>query len=202
MDAETETKTATEPANAGKDGAPVVRMNPGADIVDLNPATRGEIRRFYTFGTGLNAHPNLLHGGVIACILDSTMGNALILTSSKPGSRESERRADEKSRQGHRSTRNGGGMGNEKLARGEMRGAWNGFSSYFTVQLNTKYSRPVRTPGTVMVRAWIKRIEEGGRKIWVEGVVQGGEKGEVRHASAEGLWLGVRDKKTVEGGRL
>ncbi|EXJ65302.1 hypothetical protein A1O7_01643 [Cladophialophora yegresii CBS 114405] len=38
---------------------------------------RGEIRRFYTFGGGLNAHPNLLHGGVIATILDSTMGNVI-----------------------------------------------------------------------------------------------------------------------------
>lgn len=37
----------------------------------------GEIRRFYTFGTGLNAHPNLLHGGVIATILDSTLGNII-----------------------------------------------------------------------------------------------------------------------------
>ncbi|ETI29274.1 hypothetical protein G647_01727 [Cladophialophora carrionii CBS 160.54] len=38
---------------------------------------KGEIRRFYTFGGGLNAHPNLLHGGVIATILDSTMGNVI-----------------------------------------------------------------------------------------------------------------------------
>lgn len=35
----------------------------------------GEVRRFYTFGRGLNAHPDLLHGGIIANILDSTMGN-------------------------------------------------------------------------------------------------------------------------------
>jgi acyl-coenzyme A thioesterase PaaI-like protein len=38
---------------------------------------RGEIRRFYTFGHGLNAHPNILHGGVAATILDSTMGNVI-----------------------------------------------------------------------------------------------------------------------------
>ncbi|KEF54385.1 uncharacterized protein A1O9_09551 [Exophiala aquamarina CBS 119918] len=37
----------------------------------------GELRRIYTFGTGLNAHPNLLHGGVIATILDSAMGNVI-----------------------------------------------------------------------------------------------------------------------------
>jgi hypothetical protein len=36
----------------------------------------GEVRRFYTFGRGLNAHADLLHGGIIANILDSTMSNA------------------------------------------------------------------------------------------------------------------------------
>ncbi|EHY53215.1 hypothetical protein ABEF95_007953 [Exophiala dermatitidis] len=39
----------------------------------------GEVRRFYTFGTGLNAHPNLLHGGVVATLLDSTLGNIVLL---------------------------------------------------------------------------------------------------------------------------
>ncbi|RVX71355.1 hypothetical protein B0A52_04929 [Exophiala mesophila] len=34
------------------------------------------ITRFYTLGNGLNAHPSLLHGGVIATILDSTLGAA------------------------------------------------------------------------------------------------------------------------------
>lgn len=34
------------------------------------------ITRFYTLGRGLNAHPSLLHGGVIATILDSTLGAA------------------------------------------------------------------------------------------------------------------------------
>lgn len=36
-----------------------------------------EVRRFYTLGGDLNAHPNLLHGGVIGCILDSTLGSAV-----------------------------------------------------------------------------------------------------------------------------
>jgi acyl-coenzyme A thioesterase PaaI-like protein len=40
--------------------------------------SRGEVRRFYTFGDGLNAHPSLLHGGVIATILDSTLGNIIV----------------------------------------------------------------------------------------------------------------------------
>ena len=47
--------------------------SPGGEAGELD----GELRRFYTFGTGLNAHPNLLHGGVIATILDSAMGNVV-----------------------------------------------------------------------------------------------------------------------------
>ena len=118
---------------------------------------RGEVRRFYTFGSGLNAHPDLLHGGVIACVLDSTMGNVV------------------------------------GLAFREM--SANGGASMFTAQLNTKYEKPVQTPGTVMARAWVKRVEDGGRKVWVEGVIEGGEKGEVSHAKAEGLWIRAKPKK-------
>jgi acyl-coenzyme A thioesterase PaaI-like protein len=44
---------------------------------------RGEVRRFYSFGKGLNAHPGLLHGGVIATLLDSTLGSAV--TMANPG---------------------------------------------------------------------------------------------------------------------
>jgi hypothetical protein len=40
---------------------------------------RGEVRRFYSFGKGLNAHPGLLHGGVIATLLDSTLGSAVAM---------------------------------------------------------------------------------------------------------------------------
>ena len=123
----------------------------------IDPDTRGEVRRFYTFGNGLNAHPDLLHGGVIACVLDSTMGNVIGLA----------------------------------LPRND---------NTFTAQLNTKYEKPVRTPGTIMATSWIKRVEDGGRKVWVEGVIEGGEMGEVRHASAEGLW--VRARKKGKDGKL
>lgn len=111
---------------------------------------RAEIRRFYTFGGGLNAHPDLLHGGVIACVLDSTMGNVV------------------------------------GFAMQEAQG-----SGMYTVQLNVRYEKPVRTPGTVMVRAWISKVEELGRKVWVVGVVEGEG---VRHAAAEGMWVSARSK--------
>src|ERR1700761_2168510 len=103
---------------------------------------RGEIRRFYTFGRGLNAHPNLLHGGVIAAILDSTLGNAI----------------------------------GQQLRE---------HSATFTVKLTVEYKKPVGTPGTVMAKAWIVKVE--GRKVWVQGVVEDAV-GNV-HAKADGMWL-------------
>ena len=64
------------------------------------------------------------------------------------------------------------------------------YGATFTVRLTVEYKKPVRTPGTVMARAWIVKIE--GRKVWVEGVVEDGE-GNV-HAQAEGMWLRAKAK--------
>lgn len=114
---------------------------------DSKTGQTGEVRRFYTFGEGMNAHPNLLHGGVIATILDSTMGNVI-------GQQMSP----------HPAT--------------------------FTVALNVSYKKPVTTPGTIMARSWITKAE--GRKVWVHGVIEGGD-GEV-HATAEGMWLRAKAK--------
>ena len=44
---------------------------------------RPETRRFYTFGGDLNAHPGLLHGGVVSCILDSSMGGVIGMSLAK-----------------------------------------------------------------------------------------------------------------------
>ncbi|KAK7183295.1 major facilitator superfamily transporter [Paraphaeosphaeria sporulosa] len=108
---------------------------------------RAELRRFYTFGGDLNAHPGLLHGGVIGCILDSSMGGCVGMVLHDP---------------------------HETFA-------------LFTAQLNIAYKKPVKTPGTVVVRSWATKIEDGGRKVWVHGVVEG--EGGVVHATAEGLWV-------------
>lgn len=115
---------------------------------DLQQELLGEVRRFYTFGRGLNAHPDLLHGGIIANILDSTMGNV---------------------------------VGQELRINGRM----------FTVALNISYKKPVTTPGTVLARAHIIRMD-GRRKIWVHGSVEDGTGG--IHATAEGMWLNADAK--------
>lgn len=117
-----------------------------------NSDVRAEVRRFYDFGSGLNAHSGLLHGGVLSCILDSTMSNMAGLAARELPTE----------------------------AKSVM---------IFTVQLNVKYEKPVKTPAAVMVKAWIKSIDEKGKKFWVEACVVSGESGEVSHAKAEGLWL-------------
>lgn len=119
---------------------------------------RAEVRRFYTFGGDLNAHPDLLHGGVISCLLDSSLGGAI-------------------------------GLALQETAV---------TNPMFTVQLNVTYKKPVRTPGTVMVRSWVTNVEEDGRKAWAYGVVEG--EGGVVHATAEGMWLSAKKKK--KGGNL
>lgn len=106
------------------------------------------MRRFYTFGRGLNAHPDLLHGGIIANILDSTMGNVI---------------------------------GQELRSTGTM----------FTVGLNITYKKPVTTPGTILARAHITKID-GPRKVWVCGSIEDGTGGV--HATAEGIWLRAKAK--------
>jgi acyl-coenzyme A thioesterase PaaI-like protein len=112
-----------------------------------SPSKRGEVRRFYTFGAGMSAHPGLLHGGVVATILDSTMGNSI---------------------------------GQEIRTKGPT----------FTVQLNVTYKNPIKLPGTIMVRSWVKKVEGSGRKIWVEGIIESERDEEtVVHAKAEGLWV-------------
>lgn len=111
---------------------------------------RAEVRRFYTFGGDLNAHPDLLHGGVIASVLDSTLGNAIGV----------------------------------QFPDGALR--------MFTVQLNITYKKAVPTPGTVMARSWVTKVEDGGRKVWAAGMIEGADG--VLHATAEGMWLKAKEK--------
>ncbi|KAK6586050.1 hypothetical protein PZA11_001107 [Diplocarpon coronariae] len=60
-------------------------------------------------------------------------------------------------------------------------------TSTMTAYLNVTYRKPVSTPGTVLVRAWVERVE--GRKIFGRGVVEDGEG--VVCASGEALFLSV-----------
>ena len=43
-----------------------------------------------------------------------------------------------------------------------------------------------------MVRCWLKKMADDGRKVWTEAVVEGGDHGEICHAKAEGLWIAIK----------
>ncbi|ETN44301.1 uncharacterized protein HMPREF1541_10481 [Cyphellophora europaea CBS 101466] len=139
---------------------------------DNDASTRAEVRRFYEFGGDLNAHPDLLHGGVVSCILDSGMGAVVALAMG--------RGSDAAPKEEYDSVRRGEGGGPPR----------------FTAQLNVRYRRPVRTPGCVVVRGWVEREEGGGRKVWARGVVEALEGGRsVVHAEGEGLWVSGKNAK-------
>jgi acyl-coenzyme A thioesterase PaaI-like protein len=132
------------------------------DAQDPTNGISTEVRRFYEFGPDLNAHPDLLHGGVISCILDSGLGGAVGIA------------------MGRQPQTLGSGKGMEAL-------------TMYTVQLNVRYKAPVRTPGVVVVRAWVDRVEKDGRKVWAKGRVEGAEG--LVHAEAEGLWVRGKEAK-------
>jgi acyl-coenzyme A thioesterase PaaI-like protein len=133
-----------------------------------------EVSTLFTFGDGLNGHPDIMHGGIVASILDEAMG---ILQSAN-----SERDHLRHVAQG--------------MAQGELPPEGGGS---FTAYLNLEYKAPVRTPGSLIVVAKYRKRE--GRKEWIDAVLkqhQGpgedydGE--EVVCARAEGLFVQPRPK--------
>ena len=61
----------------------------------------------------------------------------------------------------------------------------------FTAYLNVTYRQPVRTPGVLMGRAWVRKRE--GRKVWIDGCLEDGVGGVF--AEAESLFVLVRKEK-------
>lgn len=66
-----------------------------------------------------------------------------------------------------------------------------------TVSLKAEYKKGIPTPGVVLCRAWIERIE--GKKIWTRGVVEDGMGKDgtegVVYARGEGLFVRLRRGK-------
>ncbi|KAL2822823.1 HotDog domain-containing protein [Aspergillus cavernicola] len=94
-----------------------------------------ELRIFCTLGAALNGYPGVLHGGMVATLLDEAMGLILSL----------------------------------KLGGGEP-----GQEGPVTAYLNTRFVRPVVTPGTVVVSGRIVEIK-GDRKWKIVGDIRDGE---------------------------
>ena len=120
----------------------------------------------------MNGFPEILHGGIVASILDEAMGILL--------------------------SRNEDLAHVRAVGRGKRSGEYAETLAVYTVELNVKYKRPVRTPGFVLARAEITKTE--GRKICVKATIQqkehkGGDGELVTCAVGEGVFVEPRAGK-------
>ncbi|KAK3116161.1 hypothetical protein LTR53_003770 [Teratosphaeriaceae sp. CCFEE 6253] len=134
-----------------------------------------EVSTLITMGDGMNGHPAILHGGIVASIIDEAMG---ILQSVN---HERDHMA--------------------KVGTGHVQGELppEGFGS-FTATLNLKYLKPVRTPDSVLVTA--RYMKREGRKEWIYAEIKQhvshgeddyGE--EIVCATGEALFIKPKDSK-------
>ncbi|KAJ5450030.1 uncharacterized protein N7458_006479 [Penicillium daleae] len=123
------------------------------------PAEAEELRLFFILGSDLNGYPGILHGGIVAALLDEATGLLLALN-------------------GH-------------VGDASTREAKNAQPGPVTAYLNTKFLRPVPTPGAILVQARMMEVKEN-RKWRVEGQILDGE-GLVL-AEAEALYIRPRAK--------
>ena len=100
----------------------------------------------------MNGYPAILHGGIVATLLDETMGSLLILNKA---------------------------LKNPALT-----------PDFVTLELVTKFKKPVRTPQVVLVVAEIKEVK--GRKVFLSARVDDGSGGVL--AMGEALFVGLKGK--------
>ncbi|GAB7347868.1 hypothetical protein MBLNU459_g5397t1 [Dothideomycetes sp. NU459] len=103
----------------------------------------GSAATLLALGDGLNGHPAVLHGGVVAAVLDEAMGVLLSVDADLAHVRA--------------------------VATGHAVGEHPDGIGAYTAELNVRYLLPVRTPGVLLARARVVRRE--GRKIWIRAVV-------------------------------
>jgi acyl-coenzyme A thioesterase PaaI-like protein len=124
----------------------------------VSTAPIGEVTTLLSLEYGLNGYRHVCHGGIVATILDEVMG--ILLAVNKD--REAEIARDT-------------GKSVETMAE-------------VTAELTVKYLKPVTTPQTVRVKAWLSRTE--GRKFWVEGTIE--DKSGTVLARGEALFVQIR----------
>lgn len=127
-----------------------------------------EVSTLFDLGYRLNGYPGVVHGGVVATIIDESMGIFL--------SRNQERGAFS----------NGVPQDTDNNP-GDRAEDW---VDIMTGELKVKFVRPVKSEQVVRVDVRLAKVE--GRKFFVESVVKD-EKGTVL-ARGEGLWIALKGK--------
>ncbi len=137
-----------------------------------------EVRALLDLGSGVNGHQDVCHGGFVAVVLDEVTGLLLVANEMRERERDTQGLVvEDADGQGEREQE--GGAGRESF-RGPV----------MTASLAVRYERPVPTPGVVVARAVLGRVE--GRKRFVTGTVEDGE-GKV-YARAEGVFVQLKEK--------
>ncbi|RMZ16258.1 hypothetical protein D0860_01159 [Hortaea werneckii] len=150
-----------------------------------------EVHFLVRVGDGLNGHPAILHGGIVAALVDEEMGVLQTVNHERAYALSVQR--EERARGGR-----GEGGGGVSEGGGDALSSLPPLGS-FTAELKIRYRRPVSTPGEVLCTARYVRRE--GRKEWIEAVirqgeVEGGEEGDgaVTCAIGEGLFIEAKKK--------
>lgn len=104
-----------------------------------------EVSTLITMGDGMNGHPSVLHGGIVASVLDEGMGILQTVNHER----------DHMANVG------------KGLAQGEL--PPHGIGSY-TATLDIRYLKPVHTPGSLIVTARYTKRE--GRKEWIRAEIK------------------------------
>lgn len=94
-------------------------------------------------GDGLNGWPAVLHGGIVASLIDESMGSLYMINKDRAHVRAV-------------------ALGHKSGETPEELGA-------YTAELKVRYLRPVQTPGIVLVKCKVTRRE--GRKTWMRAIV-------------------------------
>ncbi|EME43701.1 hypothetical protein DOTSEDRAFT_131813 [Dothistroma septosporum NZE10] len=99
-----------------------------------------QVTTVMTIGDGMNGHPEIIHGGIVATIIDESMGILQSVNLERAHMRQ------------------------VKLGQAEGELPPPGGAA-FTAELKVRYLRPVRTPGAIAVVA--RRERKEGRKEWL-----------------------------------
>ena len=134
-----------------------------------------EVSTLANMGDGMNGHTDILHGGIVAGLIDESMGIFQSVNSDRAR------------------------LNDVKLGTAEGKLPPQGDAS-FTAELTVRYLRPVSTPGCVLATS--RRVKKEGRKEWMICELKQyvgskeGETGElVTCATGEGFFIRPRNPR-------
>jgi len=121
-----------------------------------------EIIALIEIGEGLNGYPHIIHGGIAATLLDEISGVLLQLNMAYRAERIQRLHADK----------------------------FPVYSSYLTAYMNTSYRKRVPTPGVILCRARLEKVD--GRKVFVYATIEDGK--DTIFTVGQSMFLEIRNK--------